>query len=175
MQRLCNYALLLSILLLAGCSKDQAVLVGSLGDFYSLQHEVVRARLYPNEQRGTMSGQYSELAIEYVRENNEVPVRLTLLAEPALEVGSYDIKERGEISGRTDGVEIPRFRIGELRLIEFSPNPDTRIRGEFEATFDTGKDVASLAGEFDTTLTVIDRVPGYDVDVSFIDVQQFRE
>lgn len=167
--------------MLAGCSKDQATLIGSLGDFYSLQHEVVRARLYPNEQRFdddgmvVADGKHSELAIEYVRENDEVPVRLTLLAEPTLEIGTYDIKERGEISGRTDGVEIPRFRTGELRLIEYTGQPDSRIRGEFEATFDTGKDVASLAGEFDTTLTVIDRVPGYDVDVSFIDVQQFRE
>lgn len=154
----------LLLLLSAGCAKDEASLVGSLGDFYDLRHEVVRARLYP-----------SELAIEFVKENNEVPVRLTVSTDPPLAPGSYDLLERGEITGRTDGVDIPRFRSGELRLEEFDPNPDSHIRGDFEATFETGKDVASLAGKFDTTLIVIDRIAGYDVDAEFIDVAQFRQ
>lgn len=151
-------------LLASGCTKDEASLIGSLGDFYDLRHDTVRARLYP-----------SELAIEYVRENNEVPVRVTVLTDPPLAVGTYDLLEVGEITGRRDGVEIPRFRTGELRLVEFDANTDSRIRGDFDATFETGNDVASLAGKFDTTLIVIDRVGGYDVDAEFIDVAQFRQ
>ncbi len=153
-----------AMLCTTACSKEEATLVGSLGDFYDLRHDVVRARLYR-----------SELAIEYVRETNEVPVRVTVLTDPPLAVGTYDLVVSGEISGRTDGVEIPRYRTGELRLLEFDANDGSRVSGEFEATFETGRDVASLAGKFDTSLMVIERVGGYDVDVEFIDVQQFRQ
>ena len=164
MRRLCSALILVAgFCALTGCKKDDASLVGSLGDFYDLQHQEVRARLYP-----------SELAIEYVAENDEVPVRLTVLREPPLSTETYDLVERGEITGRADGVEIPRFITGNLTLRDFSPDPDARVRGEFEATFETGKDVASLAGDFDTTLEVIDAVSGYGVDVEFIDVAQFR-
>ena len=157
-------ALAALMLLGTACSKDEASLVGSLGDFYELRHEVVRARLYP-----------SELAIEYVRENNEVPVRITVLADPPIATGTYDLAEVGEISGRADGVEIPRYRTGTLRIDRFEPNTDTRIQGDFDATFETGKDIASLAGKFDTTLVVIDRVAGYDVDADFVDAAQFLQ
>lgn len=150
--------------LTTSCARDEASLVGSLGNFYELRHDEVRARLYP-----------SELAIEFVRENDEVPVRLTIRTDPPITAGTHDLSEVGDISGRASGVEIPRFRTGEVRLIDFQPNADTRIRGDFDATFETGRDVASLAGKFDTTLVVIDRVGGYDVDAEFIDVAQFRQ
>ena len=124
----------------------------------------MRARLYP-----------SELAIEFVSEADEVPVRITLLRDPPLATETYDLVERGEITGRADGVEIPRFITGSLTLENWEAIQDARVRGEFDATFETGKDVASLAGEFDTTLEVIDEVAGYEVDVEFIDVAQFRQ
>lgn len=164
MRRLFEIAVLSLLFASTGCSRDEASLVGSLGDFYELRHDLVRARLYP-----------SELAIEYVRENNEVPVRITILTDPMIEIGEYDLAEVGDITGRADGVEIPRFRTGTFRLQQFDPNTESRIRGDFDATFETGKDVASLAGKFDTTLVVIDRVGGYDVDAEFIDVSQFRQ
>lgn len=166
MRRLCKPLLCGAVLLLASaCAKDEAALVGSLGNFYDLRHEEVRARLYP-----------SELAIEFVRETEEVPVRITVRTDEPLEAGgSYDLVERGEISGRQDGVEIPRYRTGTLRLEVYQASHLEPIRGEFEATFETGRDVASLAGRFDTALEVIERVDGYSVDVSFIDVEQFRQ
>jgi len=155
---------LVLLTLLSACGRDEASLVGSLGDFYELHHQEVRARLYP-----------TELAIEFVRENNEVPVRITVLTDPPLEVGAFDLVERGEITGRANGVDIPRYRSGELRLTKFEPVYDSRIKGDFEATFETGKDLASLAGKFDTTLVVIEHVTGYDVDADFVDVAQFRQ
>lgn len=151
------------MLLTAGCARDEAALAGSLGDFYDLRHDTVRARLYA-----------SELAIEYVRETNEVPVRVTILREAGIEVGEIDIAEQGDVTGRSDGVDIPRLRTGTLRLTQYEGLTDTRIVGDFDATFDTGADVAALSGRFDTTLTVIERVSGYDVDADFPDVRQFR-
>jgi len=145
------------------CSKDEASLVGSLGDFYELRHDAVRARLYP-----------SELAIEFVRENFEVPVRVTVSTDPELTIGEYDLAERGDVTGRSDGVDIPRFRGGTLELRRYDGLADTRISGDFNATFETGKDVASLAGQFDTTLVVLDAVEGYDGGGEYPDVRQFK-
>lgn len=147
----------------ASCARDEASLTGSLGDFYDLRHDAVRARLYP-----------SELAIEYVRGNNEVPVRVTVMVGSELEPGTFDLLEEGNITGRSNDVDIPRYRGGELRLQDFEPADEARVRGEFEATFDTGKDVAGLSGKFDTALEVVDTVGGYEVDAEFPDVQQFR-
>lgn len=151
------------LVLASSCSKEEASLVGSLGDFYELRHDAVRARLYE-----------SELAIEFVRENFEVPVRVTVSTTPKLEPGEYDLAERGDVTGRSDGVDIPRFRTGALRLDRYEGVGDTRISGDFDATFDTGKDVASLAGLFDTTLVVIDSVEGYDGGGDYPDLRQFK-
>ncbi len=149
----------ISVACAAGCSKDEASLVGSLGDFYRLDHDSIRARLYP-----------SELAIEFVRENDEVPVRVTVRRDEQIVIGNYDLTQVGDITGRSDGVDIPRFRSGNLQLEAYDGANDSRIAGEFEASFDTGKDLAGVSGIFDTTLVVIERVDGYEVDASFPDL-----
>ncbi|MEZ4459910.1 MAG: hypothetical protein R3E66_09305 [bacterium] len=154
-----KYALVLGATVLLGCSSENGGLRGSLEDFYNLTFESVRARLYP-----------TELSIEYVRAGGQVPVRVTLVqreGEP-IKAATYDLLTLGNITGRSGDNDIPRMVGGELKLTEFQAVNGSRIAGEFEAQFATGEDKASLTGDFDTTLEVIDQIIGYDVDLSYL-------
>jgi hypothetical protein len=128
----------------AGCTEENS-LSGSLGDFYRLQFDLVRARLYS-----------SELSIEYVsKSTGAVPVRVTLrVDEQEPRAGkTYDLGEHGDISGRlTDGMEMLPLVGGELTLEQFEPELDARVKGSFEARLRAERDTLSLSGTFDTEL-----------------------
>jgi hypothetical protein len=147
MTRLPTTLFALLALLLApasGCTEDNS-LSGSLGDFYRLEFDVVRARLYS-----------SELSIEYVsRGTGAVPVRVTLRTdEQEPRAGeTYDLGEHGDVTGRLpDGMEMLPVVDGELTLDEFGPELDDRVRGSFEAKLRAERDTLSLTGTFDTEL-----------------------
>lgn len=154
----------LLVLLLAlaqfSCSGDEAALSGSLGDFYDISYSTIRARLYS-----------SELSIEYVQEDLQVPVRVTLrkLTTGMLAPGAYDLTALGTISGRSRDNDIPRMVSGKIVLDAFEPVNGSEIAGSFDAVFATGNDEASLVGEFSTTLEVVDQIRGYDADLSYLD------
>lgn len=145
-------------LAVSACSSDDGGLQGSLKDFYNLDFESVRARLYP-----------TELAVEYVRAGGQVPVRITLRpdGEP-IKAASYDLVTLGDITGRSGDNDIPQFVSGTLKLDTFEAVNGARIAGEFEAQFATGEDKASLAGDFDTQLEVVAQIIGYDADLSYL-------
>lgn len=144
---------------LAACSDDEGALRGSLGDFYDFTHSSVRARLYN-----------SELSIEYVRENGQVPVRISLdqVEGNPITTGEYNLADRGRITGRSGNNDIPQFLRGTLTLDAFSPSNGSQVQGDFSARFATGDDEASLTGDFDTTLEVVDQIIGYDADLSYL-------
>jgi hypothetical protein len=133
-----------ALFLLAGCTTDNT-LSGSLSDFYHLQFDSVRARLYS-----------SELSIEYVsRATGAVPVRVTLRVREKEPVAgkSFDLEKYGDVTGRLpDGTEIPRFTGGELVLDEYEPELDAPIKGSFDATFRAARDTLSLSGTFEAEL-----------------------
>ncbi len=151
--------LILLALSLVGCSEDEGALRGSLGDFYDFTHSSVRARLYN-----------SELSIEYVRENGQVPVRISLerIEGDPITTGEYNLGDRGIVTGRSGNNDIPQFLRGTLTLDAFSPSNGSQIQGDFSARFATGNDEASLTGDFDTTLEVVDQITGYDADLSYL-------
>ena len=83
----------------AGCS-DPNTIDGSLTGFYDTSFNDVRARLYP-----------SQLAIEYVRENGEVPVRIVVKFGPEygderIRTKTYNLKDRGAVTGRSHDTAI---------------------------------------------------------------------
>ena len=151
--------LFLAMFASVGCSDEEGALRGSLEEFYNINYVDVRARLYP-----------SELAIEYIRENGQVPVRVTLRrteGEP-IRTGDYDLGTKGNITGRSGDNDIPPFNGGSLTLEEFSASNGASIVGEFSARFRTGEDEAALSGDFDTELEVIENIAGYDADLSYL-------
>ncbi|MFU8802643.1 MAG: hypothetical protein ACNA8W_02430 [Bradymonadaceae bacterium] len=147
-----SLALILSVSAMAGCSDDnEGRLQGSVGSVYGLSFDQVRARLYT-----------SELAIEYHRENGEVPVRLTLRHDDEeIKPGSFDLPERGDISGRSRGVDIPRLVSGKLRLESYEPRQGATVKGEFEAVLKSGDDRLTLTGEFEAPLEIV--LHGYPI------------
>jgi hypothetical protein len=82
--------------------------------------------------------------------------------------GAYDLTALGGISGRSRDNDIPRMISGKIVLDSFSPVNGSTITGSFEAKFATGQDQASLAGEFSTTLEVVEQVNGYDADLGYL-------
>lgn len=129
-------------------------LQGSLLDFYDVEYSMVRARLYS-----------SELAIEYVREDGEVPVRVTVLRDVDLVAGeSFSLPARGNITGRSGDTDIPELADGSVLLEEFEIVEGSQVVGNFSASFSLGMDTASLSGEFDVPLEIVDRVQGYPHD-----------
>ncbi len=154
-----KYFILAMALMLVGCSEDEGALRGSLENFYDISYSTLRARLYP-----------SELSIEYVQEDLQVPVRVTLrkLSTGMLAPGAYDLTALGTISGRSRDNDIPKMISGKIVLDTYTPVNGSTISGSFEAKFATGQDQASLAGEFSTTLEVIDQVNGYDADIGYL-------
>lgn len=157
--RRCLLLAVVVLLVLGGCSEDEGALRGSLSDFYDLTHSSVRARLYS-----------SELSIEYVRDNAQVPVRVSIRRSESgeLSTGEYNLGDVGSITGRSGDNDIPTFLKGSLTLDAFQPSNGSRIQGSFSARFATGRDEASLAGDFDTTLEVVDQIQGYDADLSYL-------
>ncbi len=154
-----KYFLIAFLAFFSACSGDEASLRGSLGDFYDIDYSTVRARLYA-----------SELSIEYVQEDLQVPVRVTLrkLTTGMIEPGAYDLTALGAISGRSRDNDIPDMTTGKLVLERFEPVNGSEISGSFEAKFRTGNDEATLVGEFNTTLEVVDQIDGYDADLSYL-------
>lgn len=155
-----KWMLLISFVILTACSEDEAALSGSLENFYDISYSTVRARLYD-----------SELSIEYIREDLQVPVRVTLrkLSTGMLGPGAYDLSALGSISGRSRDNDIPRMISGKIELDTYSPVNGAEIVGSFDAKFATGNDEATLAGEFSTVLEVVEQIDGYDVDLSYLD------
>ena len=148
--------LLLFVLTAMGstASGTQNDISGSLTDFYDVKFDGVRARLYS-----------TALAIEFWRENGEVPVRLTLrIGEQPPKPGDFDLMTLGAITGRSDDQDIPFTTSATLTLDEFTPRSGTTISGSFDASFRAGGDKLSLSGTFETTLNVIDSVGGYDLE-----------
>lgn len=141
----------LSLVTMTSCGQE-GDLTGSMERFYDLSYAQVRARHYP-----------SELAIEYVREDGQVPVRVTVRADQ-LKVGQkLDLLKVGTISGRTRETDLPDPLTGSITLDSFELSSGAEIQGSFEASFNVGQDKASLSGRFNTQLEVIDAVEGYDL------------
>ena len=150
--RVATVALLVAVSLFSmSCSDRGGSLSGSLSKFYDLSFQQTRARLYS-----------SELAIEYVTESGDVPMRVSLDTEEGVETGTFDLMTRGEISGRRGDERIPPLVSGTLRLRSFQARDGAEVRGSFDAKFATGDDEATVSGQFDTTLEVIESPRGYD-------------
>ncbi len=147
--------LVCAMMILTSCgARRGGNLTGSLLDFYDAQYSTVRARLYS-----------SELAIEYVREDGEVPVRVTVLRDSNLVSGqTYELPEQGNMTGRVGDTDLPELDNAEVILEDFEIVDGSRVRGSFSASFRLGMDTASLSGEFDTELEIVDKVPGYPFD-----------
>lgn len=128
------------------CGISDKLLDGSLGDFYDLGCQSVRARLYD-----------SELSIEYVKETGEVPVRVTVRRAEHDPTGSgtVDLGMFGDVTGVSEGADIPAFSRGELELESYRPEDGRKISGLFDAVFTSGDTEVSLHGEFSTRLTVV--------------------
>lgn len=139
----------------AGCSSPgDGALSGSLSGFYNFGYESVRARLYA-----------SEFSVEYTRSDGEVPVRLTLERSPQLRQGAtIELPAGGTISGRSNDTDIPMMGDGVVDLELFEFDQGARVKGEFVANFLVGGDTATLTGEFDATLEVVEQVEGYPYD-----------
>ena len=156
MQRNLTSSLLLGLVLvsLGGCA-DENALSGSLSDFYNVSFDGVRARLYP-----------TELAIEYIRENGEVPVRVTIEVDEGerLTTRTYTLPEKGGVTGRSGTNDIPPLDTARIELEEYAGADGTPIVGTFDASFLTGDDTTSLNGVFDTTLEVVSATEGYEID-----------
>ena len=146
-----------SLLLLGLCCgalscSPEGDLGGSMERFYDLSYAQVRARQYP-----------TELAIEYVREDAQVPVRVTVRVAQ-IKVGEpMDLKAVGSVSGRTRDTDLPDLRSGTLTLERYEPRDGAPLKGSFVADFLVGRDRASLTGRFDTTLEIVPAVQGFDL------------
>lgn len=136
-----------------GCESGRNTLGGSVGESYDLSFDTTRARLYS-----------SELAVEYVRESGEVPVRVALdRGGGSVGTGSYSLGDRGSVVGRVEQNRLPEMRSGELILREFEARTGARVRGRFSAELESANDDSSLSlrGRFATTLEVVDENQGY--------------
>lgn len=132
----------------SGCAVDEGELSGSLGEFYNLRCDQVRARLYD-----------SELSIEYIDgATNEVSVRVTLRRGDRDPSGpdTVDLLLAGDVTGSSKGTLIPRFSEGTLRLNTYSPTAGAQVVGDFDVIFDVGTSEVALRGDFDTTLELVD-------------------
>ncbi|MEM1348917.1 MAG: hypothetical protein AAGI01_10200 [Myxococcota bacterium] len=174
--------LFLAASVLGGCAADPNQLDGSLERFYDLSYATVRARLYSGE-----------LSIEFVRETGEVPLRVTMRRDSNLTTGVSFVERGGKarfdaireddpsaqlpeyaeqdvlISGRSGDTDMPDMIRGTVIFSAFDVFEESRIAGEFTASFQVGEDEASLTGRFDTTLELVDMVPGYEYlwDIDF--------
>lgn len=131
---------------LGACDSGGNGLKGSLSTFHDLSYSTVRARLYS-----------SELAVEYVRENQEVALRVSLRRaelEPAEGVIA-DLASQGDVTGATAGTPLPALTAGRLHLSRFSAVDGATVRGNFSARFQAGLTEVGLSGDFDVPLTLV--------------------
>lgn len=151
----CGVVICVSMLFVMSCGGQRGgKLSGSLLDFYNAEYSTVRARLYS-----------SELAIEYVREDGEVPVRVTVLRDQGLVQGkTFKLPAQGNLTGRVGDTDLPELAASEVTIDTFEIVDGTRVQGSFTASFRLGMDTASLSGEFETELEIVDRVSGYPYD-----------
>lgn len=148
----------LCALALSACSDTGGSLSGSLGDYYSLDFDQARARLYS-----------SELAFEYVAADGQVPVRISLhQPDGAFKTGSYDLAKHGDITGQRGDSQIPRFISGALKIEKFGANDGDEIEASFEAKFQTGRDKATMSGDISKRLEVIEHERGYGFDAGAV-------
>ncbi len=148
------WSLLFVALVATGCSDAGGSLSGSLGDFYDLSFDHTRARLYS-----------SEFALEYVAKDGQVPIRVSVQrGDKGIEAGTYDLKARGDITGQRGDNRIPRFLSGTIEFTSFSNKQGAPVEGSFQAEFQTGRDKATLSGDFSTSLEVVDGPKGYGFD-----------
>lgn len=155
-QRFFTIGLVALALFISGCSDANGSLSGSLDGFYSLDFDQARVRVYS-----------SELAIEYVAVDGQVPVRVSLhKSDGVFETGTYDLKERGDITGQRGDTRIPRFLSGTLTIESFGGGD---IEASFEATFQTGRDESTLSGEVSAPLEEVEGPRGYGFDTNDTD------
>jgi len=146
-------------LALTACSDAGGSLSGSLDNYYRLDFEQARARLYS-----------SELALEFVASDGQVPVRVSLHhPDGVFKTGTYDLVKHGDITGQRGDSRIPRFLSGTLEIERFSARDGDEIEASFEATFQTGRDKSTLSGEILTHLEVVDAPRGYGDDAGGAD------
>jgi len=81
------------------------------------------------------------------------------------------------VSGRSGDTDMPDMIQGDVLFSSFDVFEGSRIAGEFTATFQVGEDEASLTGKFDTTLEIVDMVPGYEFlwDIEFGEMGDMSE
>ena len=141
--------------MVVGCQDEETFLKGSVSSRYDLTYERVRARLYD-----------SELAIEYVRADDQVPVRVTVEAEEtsSFRATTYDLGERGDVRGRVDQVKLPPMESGSITLEEYSEQDGARVKGTFDSRLQAADSLVTLRGKFVGTLEVIDKERGYVFD-----------
>ncbi len=145
---MCWLLVAIAITASSGCAASEGELSGSLGEFYTLHCDEVRARLYD-----------SELSIEYIdSRTGEVSVRVTVARTKQDPSGpdQVDLASSGDVSGTADGNLIPTFTSGTLWLRDYSPRSGATVRGDFDVTFDVGVNEVALHGDFDTVLEVVD-------------------
>lgn len=139
----------------SGCRPEVNSLEGSVSSRYDLSFETTRVRLYD-----------SALSIEYVREDGQVPVRVTLDRRESSTIasGSYDLVERGEVRGRVDETRLPPLESGTLELEMPSREEGTRVTGSFDVRVEADETTLTLRGEFAADLERIDESRGYRFD-----------
>ena len=137
----------LAALAFGACGGELDTLEGSVSDFYPLAFESVRARLYG-----------SELAIEYVREDGETAVRVTVRRDERDPngPGAIDLGDFGDLTGSAGGVELPPFVDGRLVLDAYRPRAGARVEGSFEAKVESGQTRLSVRGTFSTRLDLVE-------------------
>jgi hypothetical protein len=136
---------------MAGCQNDATRLSGSIGKVYDLSYETVRVRLYE-----------SELAVEYVREDGQIPVKVIVEREgEPLEARVYQLSERGDLLGRVDDRRLPPLEGGTIRLRNFGTEAGAVVEGRFDARLVSGETTFTLQGRFDGSLEVVDGSLGY--------------
>lgn len=141
------FSAIVTALLVTACAGDPSSLDGSVSDFYPLGFSEVRARLYS-----------SELAIEYVSAAGEAVVRLTVRRDERDPTGptTVDLAAVGDVTGSSNGAELPPFASGTLNLDSYRPREGALVAGTFEALLYAGTTVITLHGAFDARLDVVE-------------------
>lgn len=132
---------ILGLLALAGCDDtDATALRGSVSRIYALDFVETRARLSA-----------SELSIEYVAGDGQVPVQI-IARPPPDGAATVDLATDGDVLGRRDGIALPARKSGALVLLSFAPSEGGVVIGSFEAVLTTGETDYTLVGTFDTVV-----------------------
>jgi hypothetical protein len=138
-----------------GCRSQVNSLEGSVSSRYDLSFETTRVRLYD-----------SALSIEYVREDGQVPVRVTLTRRESSTIGSgsYNLVERGDVRGRVDETRLPPLVSGSLELEMPNREDGSRVQGSFDVRLQAEDTTLTLRGKFTSDLERIDESRGYRFD-----------